>query len=113
MNKTMKCRELGIEFTLKQEQDNKVYSKIEILEGWKVFDIPLFTALWSIKKYRDAIMKAKKTDLFWIYLENFDYLKDKYVARFRASSDGADLSCCRNPQYSSASLGVLFWRKLK
>ena len=110
--KTMKDKELGIEFTLKQQQNGKVYNKLVIPKDWKVFDIPLFTALWSIKKYRDAIMKANNNEL-WIFLKNFDYLKDKFVVRFDAGSDGAILSSGGNPRGSSDSLGVIFWRKLK
>ena len=109
---TMKCSELGIEFTLEQEQNGKKFLEIKIPEGWKIFDIPLFTALWSIKKYRNAILKVNKNKL-WIFLENFDYLKNEYIARFRADSDWAILYCNRNPLNSDASLGVIFWRKLK
>lgn len=108
----MKCSELGIEFTLEQEQNGKKFLEIKIPEGWKIFDIPLFTALWSIKKYRNAILKVNKNKL-WIFLENFDYLKDKYVARFQADSKWADLGWGGIPQDSFASLGVIFWRKLK
>ena len=112
MNKTMKCKELGIEFTLKQEQNGKKFSEIKIPKGWQIFDISLFMQLWVLDNYREAIMKANGNDL-WIFFKNFDYLKDRRVAKFFADSDGALLSCNGEPLSSNALLGVLFWRKLK
>ena len=109
--KTKICKELNIEFTLEQQQNNKKFSEIEIPEGWKIFDIPLFIKLWNIKECREEILKANNSKI-WIFLENFDYLKEKYVAWFSAYSDRADLNCNRYPVNSLSALGVLFYRSL-
>src|SRR3990167_8021023 len=107
MMKIIKDKKLKIEFTIKQEQNGKSYNDIVIPKGWKLFDIPTWTAVFQ--KHYEAILKANNEDM-WIWVKTFPYLEKKgYVARFRAGSGGVGLDCDGGPGGSGSALGVLFW----
>ena len=53
----------------------------------------------AVKKYKDDSYKQGKNIKFW-------YPRKDAVARFLADSDGADLNCLRDPDYSYSGLGV-------
>lgn len=88
----------------------KTYQEcIDLLkEGERIADYPL------IQKLRNSEEFQKYFKDFWVFVPNPDYisLKNKYVARFYADSDGADLGCGGNPAYTYSSLGVFVVRQI-
>ena len=106
LNKTIKIKELGIEVDFAQQQNNKLFSELIIPKGWRLLK---FKELDIVMNY----IQQNKLDI-WSYFEQpINEFKGKFVARFGADSDGANLNCNRDPDDGVGSLGVIFCRDLK
>jgi hypothetical protein len=95
----------GWEISTKQQYNGKTYA--EILELVKVENIADYQLLQELRNKGLTFLKD-----FWVFVPNPDKIsKDKYVARFDANSNWADLYCDRLPTGRSDSLGVFVVRK--
>jgi len=100
----------NVEYETKTHDFNKILSEIKIPKGWR-----LWTAEECIFLHNSKYKKKLNLDNCWFFIKQPFKLnkKNKFVARFVAGSDGADLGCNRNPSYSFSALGVRFARDLK
>ena len=113
VSKTKLIKDLGIEVTIKQEQNNKTFKDIIIPNGFRLIKATEIMRFWDNKDFRDTLLKNNNTNDLWFFVENLDYYKDKYVARFYADAGRAGLDCSRDPAGSSSGLGCIFIKEIK
>lgn len=105
----IKIPEKNIEITTKQQFNGKSYPEIlKLVKEEEIADYLLLQELRNTGKYE--FLKD-----FWVFVTNPDKIsnKNKYIARFDANSDLANLYCLRDADNSYPSLGVFLVRKLK
>jgi len=102
-------KELGIEFTVKQQQNNIKFNDIEIPKGFRLIKATEIMKFWDNKTFRETLLKENDNNL-WFFVENLDCYKKDYVARFDAFSGRAGLYCDWYPGSSDSRLGVIFVR---
>lgn len=115
----MKCKTCGHETEdVKTIIDNNVEYDIETTQlgvEWRKIELPKGKRKWTyeecVKLFNNKkLRKQLKLDDCWFFIES--YLDKFPVVWFNADSDGANLYCFRNPQYSNSSLGVRFAREI-
>jgi len=113
INKTIKIPELKIEIETKIYYRGKTYAECleDCPKGWQIVTYEILQWLRNNDKYRD---KLNLLDT-WEFVQNPDKISknNNAVAGFYAYSNGAFLSCGRNPGDSDRALGVRYFRKLK
>ena len=105
-NRLVKFENLGIEVDFAQEQNGKKFSEIQIRKGWRLLKLK------ELEEVMNYIMENHIKILSY-FEQPIIKLKNDYVARFIAYSDGANLYYYRNPESSNSSLGVIFCRDIK
>ena len=117
-----KCKECGtelpekgrtvivgnVEYEVEETQKGIIYKDIKIPKGWRLWEPEETVKLHKDKKLR----KKLNLEDCWFFVQS-RYFLPKYVARFGADSDRADLNCDWNPRNSYSGLGVRFRRDLK
>ena len=99
------------EVEIKIHHFNKTYAECEkdCPKGWEIATYPILQELRNTQPEDFDLINT------WEFCQNADVIskKNKYVARFIAYSDGANLSCGRVPSYTYSALGVRFVRRIK
>lgn len=90
---------------------NKPFAECEkdCPKGWEIATYELLQYLRNNQPEEFNLIKT------WEFCQNPDNIskKNNYVARFNADSDGANFICYWDPSYSSSSLGVRYFRRIK
>ena len=99
----------GKEYETTTHDFNKKLSEIQILKGWQLWTYEDCIKLHNNLKYR----KSLNLENCWFFIEPPYNFNKSFVARFYASSSGADLVCSRDPDVSGSVLGVRFFRDVR
>ena len=91
----------------KQQQIGVLFKDIKIPRGYRLIKATEIMKFWDNKKFRETILKENDNDVLF-FMENLDIYKDKYIARFGASSGRSVLGCNGGPRGSNSSAGVIF-----
>jgi len=95
-----------VEYELKQHDNGKILSDIEIPKGWR-----LLLPSEAMILYERGLIDSS----FWFFVQQTNKEEEKKgnVARFYAVSGWAVLDCVRNPSGSGSSLGILLCKDLE